>query len=169
MELEYWKPLWKPHHRYQVSNYGRVRYWNNTPRKLEISGDLTKRKGIVTATIRDITQWGKSIKINIPRAVYKLFVGKIKGGLEVTHKDGQFKNNYYKNLILWDDKFINYNAYIHWLNDFIPPIPKSKIQKTVKEKILKEYIPYKMSKRKLWIKYNLSETSIFRIINKHIA
>ena len=164
-ELEAWKPLRKPHHRYQVSNFGRIRCWNNKPRKIQINWDLTKRRGIVSATIRDLDQKWKNIHINIPRSVYRLYIWNIWKWLEVTHVDWNFLNNYYKNLILWDDIFVNHNPYKNWLNDFIPPIRISKISKKIRKKIIKEYVPYKNSGKKLSMKYKISQTQIRRILN----
>ena len=162
---EEWKPLPSPHHRFLVSNYGRTRCGNNRPRKIEISWDLKSRRGRVWASIRDLTRGGKMTTINIPRAVYKLYIWEIPEEMEVNHRDGNAFNNYYKNLFITDDWWTNNNAKNLKLNPFKPPILKTKISKETIKNIRKDYIPRKFSTPMLAKKYWISQAHIMRIIH----
>lgn len=159
------RPLEKPHHRYQISQYGRIRYGNNSPRKKEMSWQRDRQRA-VTATIR-LLQSKKSIKINIARAVYRLYIGEIPVWMEVIHKDWNRWNNHIDNLILWNDRDTNFNAFINWLNKLTPPIKKRNISNKVCNKVSKEYNKWNTTQTKLAKKYKLSQSSINRIINKY--
>lgn len=85
---EEWKQIENFH--YSISNYGRIRN--------EKSGKLKNPRYHRWILQVDIYENGKRYMCNITRAVANYFIRELKDSERVIHKDGDSRNNYYKNL-----------------------------------------------------------------------
>lgn len=85
---EEWKEI--EGYNYSVSNYGRIK--NNTSQKIK-----ALRNGIYGY---QVNLWNKSQgkMFTLSRLVAHYFIRKVKENERVRHKDGDIRNNYYKNL-----------------------------------------------------------------------
>lgn len=87
-EGEEWKTIQS--FNYSISNYGRIK--NNKNNKLKT---LRFHRWILQV---DIYESGKRCTVCVPRLVANYFIREVKRNEIVFHKDGDYRNNYYKNL-----------------------------------------------------------------------
>lgn len=85
---EKWKQI--PGFKYSISNYGRVR--NDKNKKIK---QVRYDKYLIRV---DIFLDNKKYTVNVCRMEAELFIRKLKENERVIHKDGDARNNYYKNL-----------------------------------------------------------------------
>lgn len=86
---EEWKQI--PQFNYEVSNYGRIR--NINTKKLKTLKFQCYGMQVV------LWKNSKGYTFTLSKLVYIMFIGILKEGERVKHKDKNIRNNYYKNLI----------------------------------------------------------------------
>ena len=85
---EEWKTI--KNFNYSVSNYGRIR--NNTSKKIK-----ELRNGVYGYQV-NLWKNGKGKMFTLSRLVANYFIRPVKNNERVIHKDGNIRNNFYKNL-----------------------------------------------------------------------
>ena len=160
--MENWKII-KGYEKYEVSSIGRI-ISNNTYCK--------RKKGRLLTIGHDKDGYCKVSIINkdkirttasVHRLVALAFIKNPFNKSQVNHKDGNKKNNKIINLEWATPKENTYHSRIVLKNQTINP--NSKLSFTIAGKIRSEYKPRKISRNKLAKKYNVSKSTIDRVLS----
>lgn len=147
---------------YSLDRYVRGRYSNLSlarGRKLKPNNI----KGYNTVAFRKNSN---TKRFSIHRLVYETFVGEIKTGLQINHKDGDKLNNHYSNLETLTPKENTRHA---WENGLCKKRlgTKTSIAKLNDNKVrkIRELGKSGLSQTKIALLFNVHQTTIFNIIN----
>jgi uncharacterized protein (DUF433 family) len=98
-EKEKWLPIPEYEGRYDISNYGKVRSYQNGRDKIAIPKIIKLWIGKKGYMYANLSKFYKRHNILISGMVAKVFLGPKPTGKEVSHIDGNRKNNFIGNLI----------------------------------------------------------------------
>jgi len=175
MENEIWKDVKGYEGIYQISSYGAVKsiksYFIDSigrrqPRKEKLKIPQLSNCGYLRVQLFD--RYHKSKNRSIHALVAKAFIKNPKNKPEVNHKDGVKYNNFYKNLE-WNTSSENQK---HAFKNGLQKIRRgeelvySKLKATDILNIRNQYKQGNISQLKLAKKFNVSQSQIWRIINK---
>lgn len=152
--MEIWKDIIGFESLYEVSNYGQIR----NVKTLRILKFHLETKGYLGISLR---KNNKSKRFAVHRLVAIAFIPNPENKPEVNHKDGDKQNNRVDNLE-WATAKENTN---HSINT---GLRKTKLSFEIAEQIRKEFVPFKMTRQQLAIKYKVSLGTVKDIVRNVI-
>ncbi len=99
-----WKPVPGYDGKYEASYYGQIRrvFKRKPPHLLTPYEKQSRKKGSRYLVVHLTDSIGKTKELKVSKVIYETFGGSVPGGFSIVHKDGDFRENSFNNLVLMD-------------------------------------------------------------------